>query len=266
MKRQTSQSTLQGFVTSKKPKPAPKPADEPKAVREDAEWGKLYSQDYAKWTKKDVASLGGGTKTLKEYVKVQAKARHMTRGGWQNWPTALLISTMTIFDSLVDEDNKNPPHRRQTLEQLQSSAYSSASLRLSPVFSSTLQAAALVCTALGDSHLPVFTTRPMLAPEVLGLDPGTAEDADVVNAAYEGLEGFTAIDARFIEAYHTEHAEPYLNALLSAIKNRLRIAPLLTAMSSLFDPSGPVLREGGDPDVATTHLSTILTFYGETKV
>ena len=133
-----------GFFTSKKPKPAPKPADEPKAVREDAAWGMHYSREYAKWTKKDAANLGGDTKTLKEYAKLQARARGFSQGGWQNWPTALLILTMTIFDSLVDEDNKNPPHRRQILEQLQSSAYSSASLRLSPFFYSALQAAALV--------------------------------------------------------------------------------------------------------------------------
>lgn len=87
----------------------------------------------------------------------------------------------------------------------------------------------------------------------------------VLNAAYEGLDGFTAIDAAFICAYHKEHAQPYLTHLLERIEKRLEVTPLLQAFSSLFDASGPVLRQGGDRTLAEGYLLIITSFYNKQK-
>jgi len=83
----------------------------------------------------------------------------------------------------------------------------------------------------------------------------------IVNTAYQGIPGTEPIDAQFVVAYHDTHARRYLDELINAIKKRLESTPVLNAMSSLFDPAGPVLRPNGDMSVAPTHLRTLLDFY-----
>ena len=52
-----------------------------------------------------------------------------------------------------------------------------------------------------------------------------------------------------------------MDALINKIEDRLSTTPLLNALSSLFDPSGPVHGPSGDLSTAPAHLATVLDHY-----
>eukprot|EP01063_Lacrimia_lanifica_P021901 TRINITY_DN2954_c2_g1_i1.p1 TRINITY_DN2954_c2_g1~~TRINITY_DN2954_c2_g1_i1.p1 ORF type:complete len:335 (+),score=58.62 TRINITY_DN2954_c2_g1_i1:1159-2163(+) len=86
--------------------------------------------------------------------------------------------------------------------------------------------------------------------------------ATAVNDACVGHAGFAPINLGFVQAFHNDFGKRYVDSVVACVEERLVAAPVVAAMSALFDMRGPV-HGGGDRSLAPAYLETILEFYKE---